>query len=62
MDIVINRDGKVIAVCALNGPALLDPAAQKPELSCEFKKHFGRSAPAKHVCQRKRLRRTAALS
>ena len=52
VDIVINRDGNVIAACALNGPALLQPAAQKAALSCKFKKYFGRTAPAKHEYQR----------
>lgn len=52
VDIVINRDGNVIAACALNGPASLQPAAQKAALSCKFKKYFGRSAPTKHEYQR----------
>ena len=52
VDIVVNRDGSVIAACALNGPVLLQPAAQKAALSCKFKKHFGRGAPTKHAYQR----------
>ena len=52
VDIVINRDGNVSAACALNGPASLQPAAQKAALSCKFKKYFGRAAPTKHEYQR----------
>lgn len=52
VDVVIRRDGSVVAACPLNGPASLQPAAQKAALACKFKENFARGSPVKHEYQR----------
>jgi hypothetical protein len=52
VDIIIDRDGNVVAACPLNGSASLQLVARKAALACKFKKNFARDVPAQHEYQR----------
>jgi len=41
---VVNRDGRVLAACVVEGHPLLSPAAKSAALKWKFKKNFGLSS------------------
>ncbi len=46
--ILVNRSGRVVKACALDGHPLLRSAAEKSALKWKFKRKFGLSNPPRH--------------
>jgi hypothetical protein len=44
VSILVDRDGRVVRACALNGPVLLRAAAESAALKWKFRGNFGRRA------------------
>ena len=55
VDILVDKTGRVVKACALNGPELLRRAAVAGALACKFKENFGSLTPARTPYRRDTL-------